>query len=107
MRRKKFGLTTAMVVRLERAIVARHGAAKGLERGEVFERSAGLIADIDVVHVGEREVFDVAFEHIAAGDDEAGWVAVGELAEEDGVGDTENRGRGADSERNGDDGRLR
>src|SRR6516225_1589909 len=28
---------------LERAIVAGHRAAEGLERGEVFERSAGLI----------------------------------------------------------------
>ena len=36
---------------------------------------------------------------------EARGVAVGELAEEDGVGDTENRGRGADSEGDGDDGR--
>src|SRR5262245_48060268 len=35
---------------LERAIVARHGATEGLECREVFERSAALILDIDVVH---------------------------------------------------------
>ena len=60
---------------------------------------------IEKIGVGKRKVLDVALAHIGEREDELVRILVREAAQENGVGHAEDRGAGADSESDGEDGR--
>ena len=75
----------------------------GIHAGDIDDFSASLL-DHRRRALESGKSLTLRFLHVAAGDYEAGWVVVRERAEQDRVGDAENRGRGADSQGDGDGG---
>ena len=86
------------------AILAGNDVAEGLHGGHVLEDGRGAVTEIEEVGVGEGEIFHVAPAHIGEREDQAVRTLVGEGAQKDGASHAEDRGGGADAERDGEDG---
>jgi hypothetical protein len=85
------------------AIFGWHHAAKGEHSGHVLEHLLGAIAQVDVVGVGELQVFDMALPQFHPGKHQPVRIFIRQRLQEHRVSHAENCGTRAQAERDGHD----